>query len=82
MFVQNNIQHYTCIEGLAPLPYLRELCCPIDAIQLRISLRSSAQAELLAPCMWTVTWQRHAFFVAGSTAWTGLPVALRLTPVG
>src|SRR6218665_2470703 len=34
-----------CIEGLAP-SYLRELCCSTVAIQRRISLRSSAQAEL------------------------------------
>src|SRR6218665_2466306 len=35
-----------CMEGLAPF-YLRELCCSTVTIQRRISLRSSAQAELL-----------------------------------
>src|SRR6218665_2656832 len=35
-----------CMEGLAP-PYLREQCCPTVTIERRISLRSSAQAELL-----------------------------------
>jgi len=37
-----------CIEGLAS-PYLRELWCNTVAIQRRISLRSSAQAQLLVP---------------------------------
>ena len=37
-----------CKEGLAP-PYLRELCCSTVTIQRRISLRSSAQAQLLVP---------------------------------
>src|SRR6218665_1962600 len=45
------------------------------------SLRSSAQAELLVPRTRTVIRQRRAFSVAGPTAWNGLPVALRLTPV-
>src|SRR6218665_2472682 len=37
-----------CIEGLGR-PYLIEFCCPTEANQRRISLRSSAQAELLVP---------------------------------
>src|SRR6218665_3327755 len=37
-----------CIEGLAS-SYLRELCCSTVTIQRRISLRFSAQAELLDP---------------------------------
>src|SRR6218665_1391966 len=45
-----------------------------------ISLRSSAQAELLVPRTRTVIRQCRAFSVAGPTAWNGLPVALRLTP--
>jgi len=69
-----------CMEGLAP-PYLREQCCPTVTIERRISLRSSAQAELLVPRSRTVIRQRRAFSVAGPTAWNGLPVALRLTPV-
>src|SRR6218665_920101 len=44
-------------------------------------IRSSAQAELLVPRTRTVIRQRRAFSVAGPTAWNGLPVALRLTPV-
>src|SRR6218665_2866214 len=64
-----------CKEGLAP-PYLRELCCSTVTIQRRISLRSSAQAQLLVP-----TVIRCAFSVAGSAAWNGLPVALRLMQV-
>src|SRR6218665_2687080 len=35
-----------CIEGLAP-SYLREICCSTVTLQRRISLRSSAHAELL-----------------------------------
>jgi len=62
-----------CIECLAP-PYLREHCCPTVTIQRRISLRSSAQAELLVPRTRTVIRQRRAFFVAGPTAWNSLPV--------
>src|SRR6218665_2306574 len=69
-----------CIEGLAP-SYLRELCGSTVTIQHRISLCSSAQAELLVPRTWTVIRQRRAFSVAGRTAWNGVPVALRLTPV-
>src|SRR6218665_2991070 len=69
-----------CMEGLAP-PYLREQCCHTVTIELCISLRSLAQAELPVPRSWTVIRQRHAFSVAGPTAWNGLPVALRLTPV-
>src|SRR6218665_2013582 len=69
-----------CIEGLAP-SYLRELCCSTVTIQRRISSHSSAQAELLVPRTRTVIRQRRAFSVAGPTAWNGLPVALRLTPV-
>src|SRR6218665_4021527 len=69
-----------CMERLAPF-YLRELCCSTVTIQRRISLRSSAQAELLVPRMRTVIRQRRAFSVAGPTAWNGLPVALRLTSV-
>ena len=45
----------------------------------RISLCSSAQAELLVPHMRIVI--RRAFSMAGPTAWNGRPVALRLTPV-
>src|SRR6218665_1022524 len=38
-----------CMEGLAP-PYLREQCClTVTIIGRRISLRSSAQAQLLVP---------------------------------
>src|SRR6218665_934538 len=69
-----------CIEGLAP-SYLRELCCSTVTIQRRISLRSSARAELLVPRMRTVIRQRRAFSVAGPTSWNGLPVALHQTPV-
>ena len=69
-----------CTEGLAS-PFLREHCCPTVAIKHRISLRFSAQAELLVPCTRTVTRQRRAFSVAGPTAWKGLPVTLRLLPV-
>jgi len=48
-----------------------------------ISLRSSAQAQLIVPRRptRTVFRQRRAFSVAGPTAWNGLAVALRLTPV-
>src|SRR6218665_2408262 len=42
-----------CIEGLAP-SNLRELCCSTVNIQRRISLRSSAQAELMVPRTRTV----------------------------
>ena len=42
-----------CIEGLAP-PYLREHCCPTVTIERRISLRSSAQAELLVRSYWSL----------------------------
>src|SRR6218665_1164993 len=69
-----------CMEVLASF-YFRELCCSTVTIQRRISLRSSAQAELLVPRTRTVIPQRRAFSVAGPTAWNGLPVALRLTPV-
>src|SRR6218665_3609108 len=69
-----------CIEGLVP-SYLRELCCSTVIIQRRISLRSSAQAELLVHRTRTVIRQRRDFSVAGPTAWNGLPAALRLTPV-
>src|SRR6218665_707074 len=69
-----------CTEELAP-SYLREICCSTVTIQLRISLRSSAQLELLVPRTRTVIRQRRAFSVAGPTAWNGLLVALRLTPV-
>jgi len=71
-----------CIEVLAP-PYLRELYFPSVPIQRCISfciLRSSAQVQLLVPRTWTVR-QRRAFSVAGPIAWTGLPVALRRTPM-
>src|SRR6218665_3179709 len=57
-----------CIEGLAP-SYLQELCCSTVTIQRRISLRSSAQAELLVPRTQTVIRQRRAFSVTGPTAW-------------
>ena len=70
-----------CIVGLAP-PCLRELCCPTVAIQCRISLRSSVQAQLLVPRTRSVIRQRRAFSVAGPMAWNGLPVALHLTPKG
>src|SRR6218665_1232841 len=69
-----------CMEGLAPSD-LREQCCPTVTIERRISLRFSAQAELLIPHTRTVIRQCRAFFVAGPTAWNRLPVALRLTPV-
>src|SRR6218665_801843 len=69
-----------CMEGPAP-SYFRELCCSTVTFQRRISLRSSAQAELLVPRTRTIIRQRRAFSVAGPTAWNGLPVALRLTPV-
>src|SRR6218665_2964704 len=69
-----------CREGLAP-SYLRELCCSTVTIQRRISLRSSAQAELLVPRTRTVIRQRRAFSMAGPTARNGLLVALRLMPV-
>src|SRR6218665_1956193 len=52
-----------------------------EAALYKFSLRSSAQAELLVPRTRTVIRQRRAFSVAGPTAWNGLPVALRLTPV-
>src|SRR6218665_1738911 len=61
-----------CIEGLAP-SYLRELCCSTVTIQRRISLRSSAQAELLVPRTRTVIRQRRAFSVAGAKAWNSSP---------
>jgi len=70
-----------CIEGLAP-PYLRELCRSTVAIQRRESLRSAVQAELLVPRSRTAVRQRRAFAVAGPVTWNGLPVALRLTPLG
>jgi exonuclease III len=70
-----------CIEGLAP-PYLRELCRSTVAIQRRESLRSAVQAELLVPRSRTTVRQRRAFAVAGPVTWNGLPVALRLTPLG
>src|SRR6218665_4061945 len=47
----------------------------------RISLRSSAQAELLVPRSRTAIRQRCAFSVAGLPARNGLPVARHLTPV-
>src|SRR6218665_1071800 len=53
-----------CMEGLAP-PYFREQCCPTVTIERRISLRSSAQVELLVPHSRTVIRQRRAFSVAG-----------------
>src|SRR6218665_1512862 len=53
-----------CMEGLAP-PYLREQCCPTVTIERLISLRSSAQGELLVPRSRTVIRQRRAFSVAG-----------------
>src|SRR6218665_3598802 len=59
----------------------RDQCCPTVIIESRISLRSSAQAELLVLRSRTVIRQRRAFSVAGPTAWNGLPVVLRLTPV-
>ena len=60
-----------CMEGLAPT-YLREQCCPTVTIERHISLRSSAQAELLVPRSRTVIRQRRAFSVADPTAWNGL----------
>jgi len=71
--------------SLAPL-YLRKLCCPIVTVQRRVSLRSSAPAELLVPRKRTVRpmsviRQRRALSVAGPTAWNGLLIALLLTPV-
>ena len=68
-------------RGTSPTLYIRELCSSTVTIQRRISLRSSAQAELLVPRTRTVIRQRRAFSVAGSTAWNGLPVVLHLTPV-
>src|SRR6218665_1324945 len=70
-----------CLEGLTP-PYLREFCCPTVAIQRRISLHSSAQAELLVPCTLTVMRQCRTFFVVGPMTWNCLLILLRLTPVG
>ena len=49
------------------------------AIQHRISLRSSAQVQLLVLRTRTVI---RVFSVAGPTAWNGLPIALHLKPVG
>src|SRR6218665_2711070 len=69
------LHHSISGNSVAPLLQLS------DVTERRISLRSSAQAELLVPCTQTVIRQRRAFSVAGPTAWNGLPVALRLTPV-
>src|SRR6218665_2461701 len=76
-FIQKFV-HFKCISAPS---YLRELCCSTVTIQRRISLRSSVQAELLVSRTRAVIRQRRAFSVAGPTAWNGLPVALRLTPV-
>ena len=54
---------------------------PTVTIERRISLRSSAQAELLVHRTRTVIRRRPAFSVAAPTAWNGLRVALRLTSV-
>ena len=61
--------------------FLHLLCCSTVTIQRRISLRSSAQAELLVPRARTAIQERRPFSGAGLTAWNGLPGALRLTPV-
>ena len=53
----------------------------MNELYLSISLRSSAQAELLIPRTQTAIRQRRAFSVTGPSAWSDLPVALRLTPV-
>jgi len=50
-------------------------------IQRRVSLRSSAQAELLVHRTRTAIRQCPAFSVAGPTAWHDFPVALHLTPL-
>src|SRR6218665_1140804 len=49
-----------CLSQLNSV-FLRELCCCTVTIQRRISLRSSAQAELLVPSTRTVIRQRRAF---------------------
>src|SRR6218665_906297 len=46
----------------------------------RISLRSSVQAQQLVPVHGLLS--DSAFPVSGPMAWNGLPVVLRLTPVG
>jgi len=56
-------------------------CGSTVTIQRRISLRCSAQVELLVPRTRTAIRQRQAFSVAGPTSWKDLPVVLRLTPV-
>src|SRR6218665_790383 len=61
--------------------YLRELCCSTVTIQRRISLRFSTQSELRVPRTRTVIRQRQASSLTGPTAWSGVLVALRLTPV-
>src|SRR6218665_2263784 len=68
------------IEGLAP-SYLRELCCSTVTIQRRISLRSSAQAELLVPPNADCYRTAPGLLCGWSDGLDGLPVALRLTPL-
>src|SRR6218665_3171466 len=67
-----------CIEGLAP-SYLRELCFSTVTWEYLITL--FCPGGVADSRMRTVNRQRRAFSVAGPTAWNGLPVALRLTPV-
>ena len=64
-------------KSFAPL----SICGNTVAIQCHISLRSSAQAQLMVPHTRTVVGHPHAFSVAGLTDWNGLPDVLRLMPV-
>src|SRR6218665_863381 len=73
-----------CIEGLAP-SYLRELCCSTVTIQRRISLRSSAQAELLVPRTRTVNPTAQSLLCgwADGLEWsTGCAVSDASSPLG
>src|SRR6218665_1159391 len=65
-----------CRAGLA-LSDLREFCCPTVTIQRCVSLRFSAQAELLVPARELLS--DNAFSVAGRKSWNSLPVVLHLT---
>src|SRR6218665_3541180 len=61
--------------------FLHLLCCSTVTIQRCISLRSSAQAELMVPRARTAIQERRPFSADGLTAWSGPPGALTLTPV-
>src|SRR6218665_359145 len=69
-----------CIKGLAP-PYLQELCCPTVAIQRRILLCSSGQAQVLVPHTRNVIRQSFLCGWSDGLEWSPGGDTLRLTPV-